>query len=73
MMSRRFWRTIIIIAAVLVSLALGMLIGAWFGGNYAQDFQFNGVRGYEATGQLGLIFASLALGLVGAIYWVKKR
>jgi flagellar basal body-associated protein FliL len=72
-MSRKIWRTIIIIVVILVTLVLGMLIGAWFGGNYAQDFQFNGVRGYEATAQLGLICGSLALGVMGAIYWVKKK
>jgi hypothetical protein len=33
-----------------------------FGGNFATEFVFNGVRGYEATGQIGLM-AGAILGL----------
>ena len=72
-MSRIVKRTLIIVAVTAVTLSLGVLAGAWFGGNYAQDFQFNGVRGYEATAQLGLIIGSAALFLMGAFYWVKKK
>jgi hypothetical protein len=42
---------------------IGMLVGAWFGGNFATEFVFNGVRGYEATGQIGFILFAL----VGAV------
>ena len=28
---------------------IGMVVGAWFGGNFATEVVFNGVRGYEAT------------------------
>lgn len=34
---------------------VGLVVGAGYGGNYATDFEFNGVRGYEATGQIGAI------------------
>jgi hypothetical protein len=34
---------------------LGLIAGAIYGGNYATQFEFNGLRGYEATGQIGLI------------------
>ncbi len=42
---------------------IGMLVGAWFGGNFATEFVFNGVRGYEAAGQIGFILFAL----VGAV------
>jgi len=63
----------IFIVVTAVTLVLGMLIGAWLGGNFAQDFQFNGVRGYEATGQIGLLCSFFALFLLGAFYWIKKN
>ena len=56
--------TLFKVAAFLI-LALGMLIGAWIGGNYATDFQFNGVRGYEATAQIGFFFSLVVLLIVG--------
>jgi len=72
-MLKLVWRIVVVIAAVLTFLLLGLLIGAWFGGNYAENFQFNGVRGYEATGQIGLMCGSFALLILGAFYWVKKK
>ena len=62
-----------ILATVIITLLLGMLVGAWFGGNYAEDFQFNGVRGYEATGQVGLLCSVFVLLLLGAYYWARGR
>lgn len=47
-----------LIAGALVTGMLGMLIGAWFGGNYAESFRFAGVQGYEATGQAGFIIGA---------------
>ena len=49
---------------------LGMLIGALIGGNFATEFQFNGVRGYEATGQVGFIIGA-ALGAM--ISWKRMK
>jgi hypothetical protein len=40
----------------------GLLVGALFGGNFATEFTFIGLRGYEATGQVGLLLGA-ALGL----------
>lgn len=71
-MLKLFWRFVSVLAVVFITLILGMLIGAWFGGNYAENFQFNGVRGYEATGQIGLMCGSFALLLLGAFYWAKN-
>ena len=41
------------------------------GGNYAVDFVFNGVRGYEAVGQLGFIFGLIGGGLL--CWWIVFR
>lgn len=38
---------------------LGLLIGAFIGGNFMTDFKFNGVQGYEATGQIGAILGAV--------------
>ena len=51
---------------------VGMGIGAYLGGNYATSFQFNGVRGYEATGQIGFIVGA-ALGVIIAWKRMKKK
>jgi hypothetical protein len=56
----------------LVSGIAGMLIGALYGGNYATNFVFMGVRGYEATGQLGMILG-LVLGAGLSIRYLHKQ
>ena len=55
----------------LVSGVLGLIIGALIGGNYAEQFIFNGVRGYEATGQIGFVLGALA-GLVSGWWFLFK-
>lgn len=50
-----------------VGIILGLMVGMDLGGNYFTSFEFNGVRGYEATGQLGAIIG----GLIGAIIGVS--
>jgi uncharacterized membrane protein YphA (DoxX/SURF4 family) len=62
-----------VLTTVVLTLLLGVLVGAWFGGNYAEAFQFNGVRGYEATGQIGLLCGVFVLILLGAYYWAKEK
>jgi len=52
---------------------LGMLIGAWFGGNYAESFRFANVRGYEAAGQIGFIIGT-AIGIfLSEYFWRKEK
>ena len=51
---------------------LGLLIGAYIGGNFAETFIFNGVRGYEATGQLGF-WAGIIVGLALSIFLLFRR
>lgn len=59
---RRPWTLRMVVVCVLVGLSggialavVGLVAGALYGGNYATDFVFNDLRGYEATGQIGLI------------------
>jgi hypothetical protein len=40
------------LAVILPCLILGWPVGAWFGGNYAVNMRFNGVRGYQARDAL---------------------
>ncbi len=40
---------------IILTTAMGMFIGAIYGGNFATDFTLGGVQGYEATGNLGKI------------------
>ena len=58
---------IAVLAGSLLLGLVGMVVGAYIGGNFAESFVFNGVRGYEATGQLGFwvgIIAGVALGVL---------
>jgi len=51
-------------AAGIVCGIVGLVFGTYVGGNYAVDFTFNGVRGYEALGQIGLIVGTIGGGLL---------
>ncbi len=46
----------------IVGGVIGLIIGAFIGGNFAEDFEFAGLRGYEATGiigfPIGVVFGS---------------
>lgn len=67
------WKKIIfsiieLLVRVIVGAFLGVVIGAFIGGNFMTDFQFNGVQGYEATGQIGILLGFL----IGIIMGVRK-
>jgi hypothetical protein len=64
------WKFVIISFFGLTLGVLGMLVGALIGGNFATGFQLLGVRGYEATGQVGLILGA-ALGVL--ICWRRIK
>jgi len=57
----------------LVFGSIGLSVGAWFGGNFASEFVFNGVRGYEATGQIGFILFALVGSIIGWQYMEKRK
>lgn len=61
-MMKKILNFTIIFSSGLILGMLGMLIGALIGGNFAENFQFLGVRGYEAASQLGFIIGA-ALGV----------
>jgi hypothetical protein len=60
---KRFKRTIGGMIGAVAGIILGFSIGANLGGNDYADFVFNGLRGYEAVGQIGAIIG----GLLGAV------
>jgi hypothetical protein len=49
-----------VIASGLLFGLVCMIVGAYIGGNFAESFVFNGVRGYEATSQLGFWLGIIA-------------
>jgi hypothetical protein len=65
-------RIFAVIVIGVISGATGMIIGALIGGNYAEQFVFNGVQGYEATGQIGFILGALT-GLIAGWWFLLKR
>lgn len=47
-----------------------LLIGMFLGGNFFTNFEFFGVRGYEAVGNLGFLFGLISgIALSVFIYW----
>jgi len=65
-------RIFAVIVSGIISGAIGMIIGALIGGNYAEQFVFNGVQGYEATGQIGFILGALT-GLIAGWWFLLKK
>ena len=61
----------IVIASGLIFGFVGLVIGAYLGGNFAEAFTFNGVRGYEATGQLGFL-TGIVTGITLSIFLLFK-
>ena len=58
-MLKNLVRILIVVVIGLLAGVFGWIMGALIGGNYAEQFVFNGVRGYEATGQIGFILGAL--------------
>ena len=71
-MFKNILRIFAVIVIALVFGAIGMIIGALIGGNYAEQFIFNGVQGYEATGQIGFILG-ISIGLILGWRFLAKR
>jgi hypothetical protein len=66
-------RIFAVIVIGVISGATGMIIGALIGGNYAEQFVFNGVQGYEATGQIGFILGALIGSIAGWWFLLKRK
>jgi hypothetical protein len=71
-MNKTVLRVLTIILAAAVSGIGGLMVGAFIGGNLAEQFVFNGVRGYEATGQVGFILGAL-IGLGFSSWFLLRR
>ena len=71
-MLKTILRLLVVIFLGLVGGTLGWIVGALIGGNYAEQFVFNNVRGYEATGQLGFILGVL-LGVISSCWFLFKK
>jgi len=56
----------VLLAAGLAS-AVGLIGGSSFGGNFAPDFLFLGMPGYEGSGLLGAVTAGSTVFLVGSL------
>jgi low affinity Fe/Cu permease len=62
----------IVIASSLIVGFVGLVIGAYIGGNFAETFTFNRVRGYEATGQL-VFLVGITIGITLSIFLLFKH
>lgn len=71
-MYKTLFKGAIIMFSGLLLGTIGMIVGAYIGGNFLVGFTFNGVRGYEATGQLGF-FVGFAIGTVLSFTLLFKR
>ena len=71
-MLKTMLRFFVVIVIGFISGVIGLIIGALIGGNYAEQFVFNGVRGYEATGQIGFILGVL-IGSISSWRFLVKR
>lgn len=60
-------------AAILLifGAVFGLIIGAMLGGNLFTEFEFAGVRGYEAAGNLGALIGAAIGTIAGAFLGAK--
>jgi hypothetical protein len=66
-------RILLILVISAVSGVVGLVIGAIIGGNFATQTSFNGVQGYEATGQIGSIIGFLSGLVISGILLLRKK
>lgn len=59
------------IALLVIGAVLGLIIGAIIGGNYMAEFEFGGVRGYEAVGRVGIVIGVAVGALLSTFLWVR--
>jgi len=57
---------IVIVGGMVLGAVVGLFLGAHVGGNFTPDFRFLHLRGYEATGVLGLLLGIFVGGALGA-------
>ena len=72
LMAKRVLHIFTVIVIGFVFGGIGLVVGAQLGGNFATQFVFNGVQGYEATGQIGFIIGAL-IGVISSWWFLFKR
>lgn len=60
-------RGLVIIIGAVLGAVVGLVVGAFAGGNLATRFELFELRGYEATGIVGLAVGMLLGGVAGAL------
>lgn len=60
-------RTVGVVLAAGLALVVGLIGGSSFGGNYAPDFTFWGMPGYEGSGLLAGLLAGFTLLVIGGV------
>ena len=71
-MFNRMLRYLGVIILGLIFGLIGLVAGTLMGGNYFTEFEFLGVRGYEALGQVSFIIGTL-IGLVSGWWLLVHR
>jgi len=66
-------RVLMVFVIAFICGVVGWILGALIGGNFAGQFVFNGVRGYEATGKVGFLLGDLIGLFIGWRLFFKKR
>ncbi len=56
---------------LVIGFVFGLITGMNIGGNYFVDFEFAGVRGYEAVGMIGAILGAVLGASLGAVLGIK--
>jgi len=60
-------RLVGVLLAAFLAFVVGFIGGSGFGGNYAADFSFLGMPGYEGSSLLGGLAAGLAVLVIGGV------
>lgn len=63
---------LLVLGNVVLGVIAGLGIGATIGGNFFVDFEAFGVRGYEATGWIGILVGG-SFSLLSLLYLWKQK
>jgi hypothetical protein len=63
---------LLVVIGALLGGFLGLVLGAFIGGNFASNSELLGWRGYEGAGRWGLLLG-LALGGLGGVLLARRR
>ncbi len=69
----RAWVLLGVVAGALLGGVVLLVLGAFLGGNIAPEFELAGLRGYEATGIVGLLAGMVVGGALGGRLASKRE